>query len=283
MKETSNDLALHLAGEILTLATCWKIKRRDGTIMGFTDHNADLTIDSVPYIAATGFTPSAISDTSDLSVDNLDLEGMLSSSSIEEPDIMAGLYDFAEIEVFKVNYADVSQGILKLRRGWIGEVSLQGGYFSAEIRGLTQALAQTITEIFSPFCRATLGDSRCKVDLPTHTVSGAITSAIDSARFSDTARIETDGVFVNGVITFTSGANTGISSEVKEYRSGSFVLALPMPYALSTGVTYTLIKGCDKTLATCRSRFNNVVNFRGEPHIPGVDKMLQTAGTRSSW
>jgi hypothetical protein len=44
-----------------------------------------------------------------------------------------------------------------------------------------------------------------------------------------------------------------------------------------------MTKGCDKTLPTCFAKFNNVVNFRGEPLVPGLDRMLETAGTRSQW
>src|SRR2546421_726909 len=123
MKQISSQLAAHIAGEVTTLATCWNLTRRDSTILGFTDHDQPIIFDSITYKAATGFTPSAIQNTGTLSVDNLDVDGMLSSGSIIEADILAGLYDFAEIEIFQVNYADLTQGALKLRRGWLGEVS----------------------------------------------------------------------------------------------------------------------------------------------------------------
>ena len=44
MKTIATDLAVHLTGEVTTLATCWKITRRDGVILGFTDHIRDLEI-----------------------------------------------------------------------------------------------------------------------------------------------------------------------------------------------------------------------------------------------
>src|SRR5262249_56713500 len=97
--------------------------------------------------------------------ENLEVEGMLSSGFITEADIMAGKYDFAEIEIFMVNYADLTQGALKLRRGWLGEVSISRQHFVAEVRGLAQRLSQTIGDLFSPSCRATLGDARCGVNL----------------------------------------------------------------------------------------------------------------------
>ncbi len=287
MKQISAPLANHLAGEVTTLATCWKLTRRDSTLQGFTDHDQDIVFGGVTYKAATGFTPSAIDNNASLSVDNLDLEGMLSDTDITESDIIAGKYDFAEIEIFQVNYRDVSQGSLKLRRGWLGEVSLQKHQFIAEVRGLTQRLSQTIGELFSPSCRATLGDNRCKINLSAHMVTGSVTTTHTSQFFVDSARTESSGIYTFGLLTFTSGANHGLSMEVKEYihtsGGGQIYLALPMPYLISSGDAYSLSKGCDKTMQTCFSRFNNVVNFRGEPAVPGLDRMLETAGTRSVW
>lgn len=287
MKDISPALEAHLASEVTTLATCWKLIRRDDTILGFTDHDQDIVFDSVTYKASTGFTPSAIDNSASLSVDNLDVEGMLSDTSITETDILAGKYDFSEIEIFQVNYRDLSQGALKLRRGWLGEVSLQKQRFVAEVRGITQRLAQTIGELFSPSCRATLGDGRCKVNLASHTVTGSVTSVSSNQEFTDSARSEASGLFTFGKLIFTSGANSGLAMEVKEYLNnaggGRLSLALPMPYVIAPGDTYSLSKGCDKTLSTCFGRFNNVVNFRGEPAVPGLDRMLETSGTRSTW
>lgn len=288
MKTIPTLLAAHLAGEVTTLATCWKLKRRDGVELGFTNHDRDLVVSGLTYQAKSGFTPSAISSSSGLSVDNLDLEGLLDAGSITEADIMAGKYDFAEIEIFMVNHADLSQGLLALRKGWMGEVSVQNGIFIAEMRGLAQKLAQNIGELFSPSCRASLGDSRCKVNMTLQTHTGTVTTATGRQEFKDSARSEASGIFSGGSVTFTSGANNGLSMEVKEYiyQSGSggrIILAMPMPYAISVNDQYSMNKGCDKTLATCKARFDNVANFRGEPHVPGMDRMMETAGTRSQW
>lgn len=288
MKQITTELQAHISGETTTLATCWKLKRRDTTLLGFTDHDRDISFLGLEYKAASGFTPSAIHSSASLSVDNLDVEGMLSAGSITEADILAGKYDFAEIEIFQLNYLDVSQGSLKLRRGWLGEVSLCRQQFVAEVRGLTQCLSQTIGELFSPACRATLGDARCKVNLADFTITGSVTSALSQQEFLDTSRSEETGYFNGGIISFTSGNNAGLSLEVKEYvlkaSGGSqVILALPMPYAFAEGDAYSMTRGCDKTLENCHAHFSNVANFRGEPHVPGLDRMLETAGTRSQW
>jgi len=165
-KTISAALQAHIAGETTTLATCWKVTRSDSTVLGFTDHDRDITYDSVTYEASSGYTASQIRTTADLAVDNLDVTGLLISDGITEADLIAGLYDDAEVEIFLINWNDTSQGILKLPgKGWIGEVSLHRDTFVAEIRGLAQALQQVVGEIYTPVCRADFGDTRCQVPL----------------------------------------------------------------------------------------------------------------------
>ncbi len=289
MKTISTALAAHIAGEVTTLATCLKLTRRDNTVFGFTDHDAPVMFEGVTYAPTSGFTPSAVASAASLAVDNVEIEGVLSSDVIREQDLRAGLYDFAEIDMFLINYQDTTQGTLHLKTGWMGEVTVRSGQFTAEVRGLSQRLSQTTGELFSASCRAQLGDNRCTVNLTAHTVTGTLTTIIHSAfDMVDSARTEPSGVFTFGLLTFTSGANAGLQMEVKEHAAtagvgGRFTLAMPMPYPMAIGDAYSLTKGCDKTLDTCFARFNNVVNFRGEPFVPGLDRALETAGTRSTW
>lgn len=280
MKTLSTTLAGHLAQETLSLAQCWKITRRDGAVLGFTGHDADIFYEEVTYQAASGFTPSAVASQASLAVDNMDIEGVLDSAAITEADILAGRYDFAQVETFLVNYADLSQGRVSLRSGWLGEVQLSRQQFVAEVRGLTQQLSQHMGDLYSPVCRARFGDAKCGVDAATTAVSASVTSASSRSQFTASALTQPAGHFDGGVITFTSGANDGLLAEVKFFESGGRVsLALPMPYALSAGDGFSITTGCDKTITTCASRYDNALNFRGEPHVPGLDRMLQTATT----
>ncbi len=283
MKTISTGLSSHLAGEATTLATCWKMTLRDTTVKAFTDHNTDLVVDSIIYKASSGFTPGVVELSDSLSVDNISVQGVIDSTAILEEDIIAGKYDFAEVEIFKVNYSDLTQGKVNLSRGWIGEVQFGKKYFTAELVGLTRRLSKNIGDIYSASCRAKLGDSRCKVNMASYTVTGTATTVTTKSKFTDTSRSEADGYFNFGKIKFTSGANNNIEMEVKEYRNKEFSLALPMPYDIGVGDSYSLEAGCDKTFETCMAKFNNAVNFRGEPHVPGTDRILQTSGTRTDW
>ncbi len=284
MKTLSPALAAHMRGEVLRLATCWKLTRRDGEVMGFTDHDADVELEGVRYVAASGFSPTAMEASAQLNVDNMELEGMLQAEVIDEADVLAGRYDYAEIEVFQVNYADLAMGRMLLRTGWLGEVRVDNGQFVAELRGLTQPLGNQIGALYAPACRARFGDARCGLNESAWTVSGTVDATQDRARFADASRAEAAGHFTAGLVRFVSGANAGHAMEVKEFAAGGqFSLALAMPYAIAAGDAYEAVAGCDKNFRTCVSRFNNAVNFRGEPHVPGLDKMLETAATRSAW
>lgn len=282
MQTITTALGEHLAQEVTTLATCWSITRRDGMALYFTEHDRDIVVDGDTYLAASGMSPSAVTSQTGLAVDNLEFEGMLSAEVIAEADIMSGRYDHAEIKIFMVNYADPSIGTLHLKTGWLGEVTLRGGQFIAEMRGLSSRLQQTIGQVYTRTCRAALGDARCGVDLTGFTVSGTVTSVEAAHAFTDSARAEANGYFAYGAVTFTSGANNGLSMEVRDFGSGRFGLFLPMPSAIGVGDTYTAVAGCDKELDTCIVRFGNAVNFRGEPHVPGTDKIMETSATRST-
>lgn len=166
MKAVSPALAAHIAGEATTLATMWRIVRRDGAVFTFTDHDRDLVYGGETYSAALGYQRAAISSGAGLAVDETELLGLLSSDAIEPAHLRAGLWDHAEVRIFAVNYADLSMGELRLRRGRLGEVTLRDdGSFRAELRGMAQPLQQQVGGVYQAECRADLGDGKCRVPL----------------------------------------------------------------------------------------------------------------------
>lgn len=172
MKNTSAALNTHLQLEVTTLATCWRLTRIDGVKFHFTEHNEDLLFDldgsgtSDTYKASSSYNRSAIKNDDTLAVDNLDLTGVLDANDVDEVDLRRGLFDYASVEIFFVNWDDLAQGALKIRKGRLGEVTITAnGLFFAELRGLTQAYSRRIGELYTPECRVDLGDSRCKIPI----------------------------------------------------------------------------------------------------------------------
>lgn len=447
----SAALKRHLAQPYQTTCTLWKVTlsasagAAAGTVKGFTDLDRDVVKGGVTYLAEVGYTRTDIATSGALNVDNLEVDGVLNSPSINETDLMAGIWDFAAIQISLVNWADyfvfnpitsitrsgtvataivastaqlasgdtlvisgavqsqyngtftitvtgpthftfpvsgspatpatgtivyqTNMGEMILRVGTLGEVTQERGVFKAELRGLAQAYTRVIGQLTGPSCRTTLGSSLCKIDMTPFTVTGTLTGvSADNRTVFDTSRTEpgpggtsspitgitqanpghvtvsvaldtsltegsaitisgvvgmdavnnvtvihniasdrlsfdlpTDtsslpawisggtvtplgsgsGYFDNGVFTWTSGPNTGFSIEVQSYVPGQITFQLPvgppnaLPAAPQIGDTYTLKAGCDYSPDTCKNRFNNLVNFRGEPFVPGIDKLTQ--------
>jgi len=178
-KDSSVAMAAHIDGQVTTLAMLWKLTRVDGTIYYFTDHDADIVYDGGTYLARTGFTRSGITSDVAFSVDNLDVAGLFDSDDIDEDDLRNGLFDGADVKIALINFVDTSMGIIKQRRGTLGEAMLADkGWFKVELRGLNQRLQQNIGSLYSPHCRTDLGSTLCKVGLTfTELVLGATYTA----------------------------------------------------------------------------------------------------------
>lgn len=273
-KSLSTGLQAHLDAGVTTLCTCWKVTRTDSTVLGFTDHVASITVDGQAYAPTSAYSASSIEQRSDLAVPNLEVIGILDNAAITEDDLLGGLYDYAEINIYLVNYEDPTE-FVQLRRGWFGEVSAGDGRFTAELRGLAQALQQRIGEVTSPTCRADLGDTRCAVALATHTVSGSVTSVTDKTIFRDSSRTEAADFFAAGVLTWGTGAqNPSLQMEVKSFATdGTFTFVAPMRNQPATGDNYSVYRGCNKLATTCTGVFSNILNFRGEPFLTGSDDL----------
>ncbi len=130
---------------------------------------------------------------------------------MREADLVAGLYDNALIEIFRVNWEDVSQRVL-MRYGSLGEVSRGETFFKAEVRGLAHELQQPKGRIIQNTCDADLGDQRCTVDLddPAFKGTGAVTAIADERTLAVSGL---DGFdqdwFTRGLLAWTGGANAG--------------------------------------------------------------------------
>ena len=275
MKTTSQDLKANLSAEVTSFATCWKITRIDNTILGFTDHTNDISFENINYKASSGFTPTTNIGTSSLAVDNLNVDAIINSDSLSSDDLLSGRYDFADVVVFLVNYSAPTNGRLLLRTGKIGRVTINNGQFVAEVRSIKDLTSQTIGQIYSPTCRADFCDNRCKLNADDFTYSGSVTKAISNKSFEDSNITQDSGYYDFGVIRFTTGPNAGIPIDVETSKDGTITLSLAMPHKISVGEQFSLLAGCDKKFSTCKNRFRNLINFRGEPHIPGVEKLIE--------
>lgn len=281
MKTLPTALEAHFASGTTTLSWCWRITRADGQVFGFTDHDRALTFDGTTFESEAGLIPSELRHGSDLSVDAQDAEGVLSSDRITETDILDGRWDNASVEVFRVNWQDVSQRVL-LRLGSIGEIRRGRVAFVAEVRSLAHILNQQVGRSYQGTCDAALGDGRCRVDLDDPAFRGSgVVAAVPRGRVFTTSDLGSYAPrwFAFGVVEWTSGENQGRRAEVMRHDVDggiAIITLLEDPVrAIAAGDAFTITAGCDKRVETCGDKFANVVNFRGFPHIPGPDTVLR--------
>ena len=269
-------LATHLQEMATTVCWCWKVTRQDGQVFGFTEHDRTLEFDGCSYEPEAGFTASSLQESSDLSVDSQDVQGALTSDLISESDLLSGVWDSADIQVYLVNWKNTSQRLL-VRRGNLGQVSRGKNAFTAEVRSFAAKLTEVKGRFYQYFCDARLGDNRCGVLLAqeSYLSTGTVTELRPYNRVITTGPISEfdDDWFAYGVLTVTSGEQSGSSFTVMATKKRSDQVDITFfsetTPELSEGDTFSIVAGCDKSFATCRSKFSNAVNFRGFPHIPG--------------
>jgi uncharacterized phage protein (TIGR02218 family) len=281
MRTVDPALAAHLGEGVTTLCHCWKLIRRDGAVMGFTDHDRDLSFAGVVFQAGTGLEAAEATAELGFPIGGGEVSGVLTAASLTEDDLAAGLYDDANVEVWLVNWAAVEQRLL-LEVGSTGEVKRSEHAFAAEVRGLMHRYNETNGRVYRTTCSADVGDARCRVNLADPAFSANATVTVTDGHLGFGAEglaAFADDWFSAGQVTWTSGANAGSEVDVKLHRAiagrGEIALWQPLARAIAPGDGFRITAGCNKRFDTCRTKFANAVNFRGFPHMPGNDFVLR--------
>lgn len=280
MRSIPPALAAHIEGGATTLGHCWSLTRRDGLVLGFTDHDRDLSISGVTYRAAHGIEAAETTSELGFAIGGGEIAGAFAAAGLNEADLIRGRYDDARVAIWLVNWAEPDQRLL-LETGFIGEIKRGEHGFTAEVRGLAKAFDEERGRLYTRSCSADLGDARCGLAIA---ASQASVSSSDGRIGLTAAALAgfADGHFTGGRLTFTSGANTGFSTEIKRHAAAGGQAALMLwqapPAPIAVGDGFSLTPGCDKRFETCRAKFGNAVNFRGFPHLPGNDFVIGGSG-----
>lgn len=280
MEGDKQGLQAHLQSGLTTTCRCWAIQRQDGQVYGFTDHDMELSFEGVDFKASSGLTATAIEQATGLSIDNSEAMGALSDAAVTEDDIEAGRFDGAQVRAWLVNWAAPDQRVLQFR-GSIGELRRGGGAFHAELRGLTDLLNRPMGRIYQKPCTAVLGDAACKfnVKTPGYQATATIVSLTGSSVLRLKGANAPDGAwFKRGRLDVVSGKAVGLWASIKQDRrvegGRNITLWSGISGGLAVGDQVRLTAGCNKTIGTCRLKFNNILNFQGFPDLPGEDWVM---------
>lgn len=277
MRAIDPELQARLDGGATRICRCWLVSRRDGSEMGFTDHDEDVAFGGAVYRASSGMDATALQSATGLSVDNGQAVGALTSAAISEEDIRAGKYDGAEIRQWLVDWERPDLRVLMFR-GTLGEIRREDGVFEVELRGLAETLNARVGRSVLRTCDRALGDARCGFDAsrPGFSGEGEVSGGSGVRVTASGLGGFADGWFTHGALTWITGANAGEKAAVKLDRPGEggargLTLWQEPGRRIAAGDRFRVLAGCDKRAETCRAKFANLLNFRGFPHIPGDD------------
>lgn len=260
--------------DLETVATYWRIVRRDGVTLGLTTHDADLWFDGLLHRASPGMVPAAIRKSSGLEADLAEVSGSLDHDAITAADLGSGRYDGAIIAIGLVDWETLEHH--SLYRGAIGTVSEDAGVFSAQLESRKAELQRDAVPRTSPSCRAAFCGPGCNLN-PAKFVTEVSLSAVDVERNAAAFTPPPDpALFVGGRLRWLEGLQCGTEMTVMASAgTAGLVLDVPLDAAIPAGTRALILQGCDHTLDSCAARFGNAVNFRGEPFLPGNDLMLR--------
>jgi hypothetical protein len=108
------------------------------------------------------------------------------------------------------------------------------------------------------------------------TVPSSVATVTSRRVFTTAAISRADGWFDGGVVTWLTGLNAGLEAEVKRWTDATNTIELhqAMPFNIAASDTFTITAGCDLLRATCKTKFDNIYNFRGFPDMPTRDAVL---------
>jgi len=277
------------------LARLWKISRKDATQFRFTDHSSSIEYENETYNPQDGLSASATERQEATNPQNVNVRGAISSSTIAHADLEAGLFAEAEVVEYLVDPRFPWAGTHWTLRYWLTDASFNGEEWQAELQGASAWLSYRSGRLLGRDCDADLFDARCKV-LTTQETWFEITGVrvLASSQDATEPRRKFDSIFADipttgpetdeykhGNITWTTGANLGLESEIKAYTHTprSFELYEPTKYVIADNDEFTLQTGCSRLRSVCINKFDNLNNFRGIPYMPGSDEAMRAGGT----
>lgn len=294
-RQISNELLDSVASDSSTLVVMIRVAPKDAAAFGLTNCSDDVEFDELTYRAAP-MDVTRIESGLGFAVDNLEARGAYEDDFLTERDVLGGVYDDAEYELFLVDYEHIEHGKMILQSGTLGDFQSLHPEWRVELRSLAQMLSQQVGDITSPDCRADFCDGACKIDvtgthprlnIPYRYAGVVVTSVINRFTFTAApvagfpAALPTK-YFRNGSLLWTDGNNTPQRSEVKEHTLAAgvhtFVLQEPTRTAFAIGDELRVDKGCDKTADACFD-VDNFVNRQAEDYLIGLSELIGRAGS----
>ena len=280
MKTISGPLlALLNSSNVFSKADLFTWTFADGTILRTTNADVALTFAGNTFASCT----PALDRTQIKVKVGLEVDSMHITAMPKATDTISGLTwqaaarlgyldgAWVKVETAYIQTWPTVVGTLYVFQGQVSDIYPERTAVKITVKDALELLAQNFPRnVYQSVCMHTVYDPGCALVKATYTFTGTVASSpAPTTNSVKTGHAQAVGYFDQGVLTFTGGANSGIRRTVKAYDPATgFTFALPLPVAPSAGDTVSVFAGCDKTVATCRSKFSNDAHFRGYPWVP---------------
>lgn len=288
-------LLAHKAQDATTLCKLLKISMKDGTVLGTTTLDRDVTYDDgdgpITYRAPIGFQSASIYQALGFEVSTTEAHMLMVPEydfELDEFKVNSGVYDYADFDMIEINYEDHSMGHWVVMHGTTGQMRSQDGLqIFGELRSISDGFRRKIVQNDSLSCRARFGSQPgeerfpCGYDASSLWINSTVTSVgLENTQEFSASSLSSYGVshFVPGLIQFLTGNNQGRYIEVDTFDvAGKIFLRHPLAYVIQNGDTFRIRRDCNKrardTAKGCEHWFGTSwgLRFRGEPDIPVGD------------
>jgi uncharacterized phage protein (TIGR02218 family) len=262
------------------MADLYTITLKAGAVLRYTTWDSSLTVFGNTFLTGPpNIERTAIEEQLGMNVSTIEITITASATDLLSgvpilQTIGLGLFDGAAFKIERLFMDSSGQQIGTVIRfaGFIGPVDeLTRSYAKITVNSGTELLTMQLPAIIlQPGCTNTLFDARCGLSKASFAESNTVQagSTVNKLISSST---KADGYYDNGQIAFTSGANAGLVKAIKQFFGSplfQFTFNSPLPFTPNAGDTFIVYPGCDKTQATCTTKFSNLVNFEGFPYVP---------------
>jgi uncharacterized phage protein (TIGR02218 family) len=281
----------HVKGRSHRRCKMLRLDLKDGTVLGFTDHDKPLDYDldgegSISYRADYGMTISNIETGTGLDAGNFEATFPIAATSpFTRQKVEGGRFNRAEARLFEVVWNNLAAGERKWVFGNAGEWRVEGDKAICEVRDQRDRLNQTVGESIQNQCTADYADQVECFATPTE-ITGTVTAADNGLELtvSYSGGPYADSFFNRGTLIGLTGANAGLKAPIWTWNdngdgTADIVLFFPLVETPPIGDTFTVRDGCSRlardAVNGCMAH-GQILNFRGFPDVPG-QKALKPA------
>ncbi|WP_342269641.1 DUF2163 domain-containing protein [Rickettsia endosymbiont of Orchestes rusci] len=136
--------------------------------------------------------------------------------------------------------------------------------FKMHLKPETVKYNKTIINSFSKTCRANFGDNKCTVDKNLYSSLYNVKEFFKKS-FTISNLDKESGYYRGGEVKL---GNNLFSSKILDHLGDLIIVESIIPENVKATKNTRLTSGCNKKFITCCNKFNNAINFRGEPLIP---------------